>query len=72
MICTIDYTLKDKKETSMSDVSDQKDSLDPRDILREKVVKDQKNNTGTDRNEYCDVLSTEDCFETSNVVRGYN
>ena len=56
----------------MSDVSDQKDSLDPRDILREKVVKDQKNNTGTDRNEYCDVLSTEDCFETSNVVRGYN
>lgn len=29
-------------------------------------------NTGTDKNEYQDILSTEDCFDTDNFIRGYN
>ena len=32
----------------------------------------KKNNTGTDRSEYYDVLTTEDALVDSNVDKGYN
>lgn len=34
--------------------------------------KPREDNTGVQKNEYQDVLSTEDCFDTENIVRGYN
>ena len=32
----------------------------------------QEDNTGVNKNEYQDILSTEECFDTENVIRGYN
>ena len=36
------------------------------------IFSKQEDNTGVDKNEYQDILSTEECFDTDNVVRGYN
>lgn len=53
----------------MTDANECKNSQDQ----RNEVLKDQKtDNTGTNKNEYFDVLNTEECFDTTNVVRGYN
>ena len=56
----------------MSDTNEQKDVEQPINNKTNKAAKQVTDNTGTEKNEYYDFLSTEECIETANVVRGYN
>jgi hypothetical protein len=38
----------------------------------DRIFKKEEDNTGITKNEYQDILSTEDCFVSNNVVKGYN
>jgi hypothetical protein len=38
----------------------------------EQTFRKREDNTGVGKNEYQDILSTEDCFDSNNVVKGYN
>jgi hypothetical protein len=38
----------------------------------DRIFKKEEDNTGVTKNEYQDILSTEDCFEIDKIVRGYN